>query len=138
MTSRGDFGAAVSSKMSKTVLVADDKPNVRMLVSATIESDECEVVEACDGDEAWQLLQETRPCLAVLDVQMPGMTGIELTRAIREHPELSGTGIILLTAKAQVKDVEAGTAAGADFYLTKPFEPCDLLALVERVLAGEG
>lgn len=118
----------------KTVLIADDEPSLRLLVSATIESEQLVVVEAQDGDEAWALLREHRPHLALLDVQMPGRTGLELARAIRADPGLAGTKIIILTSKAQQADIQAGLAAGADIYLTKPFSPIELLTAVEQAL----
>lgn len=118
----------------KTVLIADDEPSLRLLVSATIESELLTVLEAQDGDEAWALLQEQPPDLALLDVQMPGRTGLELARAIRAEPTLAHTKIIILTSKAQQADIAAGLAAGADLYLTKPFSPIELLTAVEQTL----
>ena len=117
-----------------TVLIADDEPSLRLLVSATIVSDEYEVVEAIDGDEAWELLRKHRPTVALLDVQMPGLTGLDLTHAIRADPELSRTFVVLLTSKAQQADIQAGLAAGADRYLTKPFSPLELLTVVEQAV----
>jgi CheY-like chemotaxis protein len=117
-----------------TVLIADDEPSLRLLVSATIASDEYEVVEAVDGDEAWGLICRHRPNVVLLDVQMPGRTGLELARAIRNDPDLSKISVILLTSKAQQADIEAGLAAGADRYLTKPFSPLELLRVVEQAV----
>jgi CheY-like chemotaxis protein len=117
-----------------TVLIADDEPSMRMLVHATIESDDYKVLEAADGDEAWALIQKFKPLLVLLDVQMPGSTGLEILAMIKSDPSLSKTRVILLTAKALVADVEAGMTAGADFYLTKPFSPLDLLTRVEEAL----
>jgi CheY-like chemotaxis protein len=121
----------------KTILIADDEASMRLLVSATLSSDRRAVIEAADGDEAWRLIRRHRPMVAILDVQMPGRTGLELSRAIRADPDLAGTTVVLLTAKAQAADVEAGLAAGADRYLTKPFSPLELLTVVEQV-AGVG
>jgi CheY-like chemotaxis protein len=118
----------------RTVLIADDEPSMRLLVHATIESDDYAVVEAADGGEAWALVQKHRPSLVLLDVQMPERTGIEVLRSIKADPELKATKVILLTSKAQESDVEAGLIAGADFYLTKPFSPLDLLTRVEEAL----
>src|SRR5579862_8546280 len=100
----------------KKLLIADDQPSLRLLVSATLASDDYEIVEAADGDEAWQRIQDARPDLALLDVQMPGKTGLELTRAIKDDSELAQMVVILLSSKAQASDVEAGLAAGADLY----------------------
>jgi CheY-like chemotaxis protein len=118
----------------QTVLIVDDEPSIRLLVSATIASDQYRVVEAADGDEAWRLLQAHRPAIVLLDVQMPGRSGLELTRAIKADPALGRTKVILLTAKTQEADVRAGAEAGADLYLTKPFSPLQLLTVVEEAL----
>jgi len=117
-----------------TVLIADDEPSMRLLVHATIESDDYKVLEAADGDEAWTLIEKFKPLLVLLDVQMPGRTGLEILGMIKSDPSLSGTRVILLTARALAADVEAGMTAGADFYLTKPFSPLDLLTRVEEAL----
>ena len=118
----------------RTVLIADDEPSMRLLVHATIESDDYTVVEAEDGAEAWSMIQRHRPSLVLLDVQMPGRSGIEVLRSIKADPHLKTTKVILLTSKAQESDVEEGLIAGADFYLTKPFSPLDLLTRVEEAL----
>jgi CheY-like chemotaxis protein len=118
----------------RTVLIADDESSMRLLVHATIESDDYKVVEASDGMEAWALIQKNHPSLVLLDVQMPGLSGLDVLRLIKADPGLVGTRVILLTSKAQESDVEAGLIAGADFYLTKPFSPLDLLTRVEEAL----
>jgi len=116
------------------VIIADDEPSVRLLVQATIGADDYNVVEACDGDEAWALIQEHRPSLVLLDVRMPGRTGLDILRDIRSDPSLVGTKVILLTASARESDVATGLVAGADFYLTKPFSPRDLLSRLDEAL----
>ena len=118
----------------RTVVIADDEPSMRMLVHATIDSDDYYVVEAADGDHAWALIQEHKPSLVLLDVQMPGRSGLDVLQSIKANPTLKATRVILLTAKAQETDVEAGLVAGADFYLTKPFSPLDLLTRVDEAL----
>ena len=118
----------------RTVVIADDEPSMRLLVHATIESDDYSVVEAADGAEAWALVQKHKPALVLLDVQMPGRSGLEVLRSIKAEPSLAKTKVILLTAKAQESDIETGLIAGADFYLTKPFSPLDLLTRVEEAL----
>lgn len=119
----------------KTVLIADDQLTLRRLVSATLASDQYAVLEASDGDEAWALIQRHRPAVAVLDVQMPGRDGLELTRAIKGTPELAHIHVVLLTAQTSSSDIEVGLAAGADRYLTKPFSPLKLLSMVEEIFA---
>ncbi len=118
----------------RTVLIADDEPSMRLLVHATIESDDYTVLEAVDGNEAWKMIQEQKPSLVLLDVQMPGRSGLEVLTLVKGDLTLSSTRVILLTSKAQETDVEKGLIAGADFYLTKPFSPLDLLTRVEEAL----
>ena len=118
----------------RTVLIADDESSIRLLVHATIESDDYAVIEAADGAQAWALTQELKPALVLLDVQMPGQSGLEVLRSIKADPDLTATRVILLTSKAQELDIEVGLIAGADFYLTKPFSPLDLLTRVEEAL----
>ena len=116
------------------VLIADDEPSMRLLVTATIASDRIGVLEAADGHEAWAQIQLHRPDLVLLDVQMPGLTGLDLARRLRADPTFDGIKIVMLTSKAQTTDIEAGLAAGADLYLTKPFSPISLLTYVEGAL----
>lgn len=123
-----------SSDSRQTVVIADDEPSVRLLVSATIGSDDYNVLEASDGDEAWSLIQKHRPSLVLLDVRMPGRSGLEVLRAIRSEPNLGHTKVILLTASAQQSDINTGLVAGADFYLTKPFSPKELLSRLDEAL----
>ena len=128
----GELPSAVRGR--RTVVIADDEPSVRLLVQATIGADDFNVVEAVDGDEAWSLIQVHRPALVLLDVRMPGRTGLEILDAIKADPNLARTKVILLTASAMESDMTAGLAAGADFYLTKPFSPRDLLARLDEAL----
>jgi CheY-like chemotaxis protein len=123
-----------STLIRRTVIIADDEPSLRILVRATVGIDDYNVVEACDGDEAWSLIQEHRPSLVLLDVQMPGRTGLEILHAIKSDPNLTATRVILLTASAQESDIRAGLVAGADAYLTKPFSPRDLLSRLDEAL----
>lgn len=116
------------------VLIADDESSMRLLVHTTIESDRYQVVEAVDGDEAWALIKRHKPSLVLLDIQMPGRTGLEILAAIRSDSNLSDVRVILMTARALDADRAAGMAAGADFYLTKPFSPLELLARVQETL----
>jgi CheY-like chemotaxis protein len=116
------------------VLIADDEPALRLLVAATIESDEYGLLEAEDGNMAWAMIEQHRPAVALLDVQMPGQTGLDIARRIKAEPALAGTRVILLTSKSRPQDVEAGLAAGADLYLTKPFSPLELVAALDQAL----
>src|SRR5260370_21220305 len=110
----------------RTVVIADDESSMRLLVHATIESDDYYVVEAVDGAEAWAMVQKHRPALVLLDVQMPRQSGLEALRLIKADPSLAATRVILLTAKAHETDIKSGLIAGADFYLSTPFWPLSL------------
>jgi CheY-like chemotaxis protein len=113
-----------------TVVIADDELHLRLLVSATLAAADCRLVQAANGDEAWEAVQRERPQVAVLDVMMPGKTGIEVLQLIRADEQLANTKVILLTAKNQPGDADAGRKAGANLYLTKPFSPLTLLNAV--------
>jgi DNA-binding response OmpR family regulator len=120
------------------LLVADDDRDIRELVAFKLEQGGYHVVQAADGLEALELIAADRPALAVLDVMMPGLTGLDLTRRLRSGADTAGLPIILLTARAQESDVEAGFAAGIDDYVVKPFSPRELLSRVQAVLARTG
>jgi DNA-binding response OmpR family regulator len=118
----------------KVVLAADDDEDILELITFRLERSGYTVVQARDGEEAWNLAQVQPPDLAVLDVMMPKLDGFELTRRMRAKPETERVPIILLTARAQDADVQQGFAAGADDYLRKPFSPQELRARVQAIL----
>ena len=117
-----------------TILVADDEPPIVELVRFTLEDGQVRVVEAFDGVAAVEMARATRPALALLDIQMPRLSGLEVCRKLRRAPECSHTRIVMLTAAGQEEDRARGLAAGADEYLTKPFSPLALLTLVRALL----
>jgi DNA-binding response OmpR family regulator len=119
-----------------TILIADDQPGTRELLRVTLDASDYLIVDAADGDAAWTVLQTVRPDVAVLDVGMPGRDGLELTRAIRADPLLAGVQVILLTGLGELADEVAGYAAGADYYLTKPFSPLQLVQTIEACLGS--
>ena len=116
------------------ILVAEDDSDLRLLVTLKLESSGHEVVSVEDGTTAAESCRTMRPDLVILDLMMPGMSGLEVCRYIKSDPELSSTPVILLTARAQAADVEAGKAAGVDEYLTKPFSPRELAGRVDLLL----
>jgi two-component system, OmpR family, response regulator MtrA len=118
----------------KLVLVADDDADILLLVRLRLERSGYEVVTARDGTEALALAQERQPDVAIFDVSMPGLTGFDVTRLLREAN--AKLPVILLTARALDSDVEAGAAVGADAYLTKPFSPQDLELRVRELVNG--
>lgn len=122
-----------SSKM--TILVADDDRDIRDLVTFKLQQAGHTVVAVEDGGQALAKAREIVPDLMVLDVMMPGLSGMDVTRQARADAALADVPIILLTAKAQEMDVDAGFAIGADDYITKPFSPRELVTRVQAVLA---
>ena len=116
------------------VLAADDDDDILELVAFRLERSGYTVLRARDGEEALRVALEAKPDLAVLDVMMPKLDGFELTRRLRAEGATSRMPIILLTARAQDADVQAGFDAGADDYLRKPFSPQELRARVQAIL----
>ena len=108
---------------------------LRMLIRATLDEDYT-VVEAGDGDEALARSHSARPDLILLDMMMPGRSGSDVLRELRANPATAETPVIMLTGRTQPADHEAMSLAGADHYLTKPFSPVGLAALVEEALAA--
>jgi len=117
-----------------TILVVDDEAPIVELVRFTLEDADVRVVEASDGAEALVLARRIKPDLILLDVHMPRLDGLEVCRQLRREPALARTPIVMLTAAGQRADRANGLGAGADEYLTKPFSPLALLALVEALL----
>jgi DNA-binding response OmpR family regulator len=118
-----------------TVLVADDDADIRDLVAFKLEQAGLEVVTVSDGQSAVETARERRPDLAVLDVSMPGLSGIDVCRMLRAEPTTAGMLIIMLTARVQEQDVEGGFRAGADDYVTKPFSPRELVSRIQALLS---
>ncbi len=118
----------------EVILVADDDDDILMLVTTRLRRDGFDVIAARNGEEALALAKERRPAVAVLDIGMPGLDGLEVLQRIRADDDLAGTRVLLLTAKAQESDVRRGYEAGADGYVRKPFSPSDLSARVRALL----
>ena len=123
------------------IVVADDDVDIRELVEFKLASMGHDIVAVADGAAAVEACRAERPDLAVLDVMMPGVSGLDAVRTIRADAVLAHLPVILLTARAQESDVETGLSSGADEYITKPFSPRDLAARVDQLLeraAGRG
>lgn len=116
------------------VVVADDDGDIKDLVAFKLENAGYSVVAVSDGDDALRRVREHRPELAVLDVMMPGLSGLDVLREIRNDDDLAATKVILLTARARDVDVDAGFSTGADDYLTKPFSPRELVHRVSALI----
>ena len=122
------------AKARPLVLVAEDDEDILDLVVFDLESEGYDVLTARDGQEAVALALERHPDLVLLDVAMPGLDGYEVTRRLRADESTRGTPVVLLTARAQVKDVIAGFEAGANDYVTKPFRPDELRTRLHAAL----
>ncbi len=118
----------------KRLLIADDEEGVRSLVRMTLDSADYEIIEASDGEEALELARTHRPELILLDVEMPGRSGFDVCRALKQDAKTADATILMLSARAQEADMEDGAAAGADGYFTKPFSPFALMNKVDEVL----
>jgi CheY-like chemotaxis protein len=121
--------------VTATILVCDDDPSLRELVRAVL-GHEYHFVEAADGAEALALARELRPDLIVLDVMLPGLSGIEVLEALRLDEELRSIRVVVITAWSHA-EIEANVA-GADRFVSKPFDPDDLSQAVEELLVGVG
>jgi len=117
------------------ILVADDDHDIRDLVTYKLGQAGYTVQAVTSGTQALAAIEADPPDLAVLDMMMPGLSGIDVLRKIRDDERISGVRVILLTARARDADVDAGFATGADDYIIKPFSPRELLHRVNTVLA---
>ena len=124
-----------------TVLIVDDEQHIRLLIEQTLEDLEdvgVELQTASDGEMALDVVRNHHPELVFLDVMMPKMNGFEVCRAIKADPAMASTTVVMLTAKGQAYDRDEGLAAGADRYLTKPFDPDELLDVARAALGLPG
>lgn len=118
----------------KTVLCADDDLDILGLVTRHVKSLGAKVLEASDGEEALRIARQERPQLIVLDVMMPGMSGWEVCRAVREDESLGDTAVLMLTGIGERLNEMTSPLYGADGFLDKPFEMDDLDAKIDEVL----
>ncbi len=120
--------------MSRTILVVDDEPRIVQIARDYLERAGFRVVSAGDGERALSIARAEGPSLIVLDLMLPGLDGLDVTRALRRDPLLVDVPIIMLTARVEEADKLVGLELGADDYLTKPFSPRELVARVRAVL----
>jgi CheY-like chemotaxis protein len=122
-----------------SILIVDDDPSIRKLVATTLEDVAgFELVEAGDGVEALDVAAEEAPAIVLLDIDMPGLDGLEACRRLRAETATADTTIVMLTAAAGEEAERAAEEAGADLFLTKPFSPLELLRLVSDLGDGAG
>lgn len=124
--------------MGKKLLIVEDELHIRTLLEQALEDLEdefdVEILTAADGEEGLQLIRDERPQAVFLDIMMPKKNGYEVCRAVKEDPELKDTIIVLLTAKGQEADRRKGLEIGAYDYMTKPFDPDEVVDLAKELL----
>jgi len=120
---------------ARTVLIADDEPSIRETAAFILESEGYTVLLAANGEEAMARVRAERPAAILLDIEMPRKDGLAVCREIKADANLRGIYVILLTARGQKKDEVEGLAAGADTYLTKPFDDEEILRRLDQVFA---
>jgi CheY-like chemotaxis protein len=123
--------------MDSTILVCDNEEVLRGLVRASLDGNGYTLVEARDGNEAVEQARLVQPDLILLDMMMPGQSGLEVLAEVRRDPKLRGIPVLMLTARAQVTDREAAELAGADRFLAKPFSPLELDSVVKELLGHD-
>ena len=134
-------GSMVASSKETKILIVDDEAHIRLLIEQTLEdleAEDLEILEADNGQEALRLIQEAQPSLVFLDVMIPVMSGFEVCRIVKRELKMEQVYIVILTAKGQEFDRRVGEEAGADCYMTKPFDPDELLDLAVKVLSADG
>ena len=118
------------------VLAVDDDPTILRLLQVNLEMEGHEVLTAEDGHSALAVIRAERPDVVLLDVMMPEMDGFQVCESVRADPDIADTPIVFVSARAQQADLDRGYASGADGYITKPFDPVDLVETIERLAAG--
>jgi phosphate regulon transcriptional regulator PhoB len=119
---------------AQKILVVEDEPDISKLVSYNLAQERFKVLTAEDGEQALKVIQRERPNLVVLDLMLPGLSGMELCKILRDRPETAKLPILMLTAKAGEADRIVGLEMGADDYLAKPFSPREMVARVRAIL----
>jgi two-component system chemotaxis response regulator CheY len=123
--------------VTRTILIVDDDPSIRRLIATTLEDiSGYRLEEAGDGAAAVTQALEAKPEIVFLDVDMPGVDGIDACRRLRSDPATAGATIVMLTGDSGPQAEHGALEAGADLFLTKPFSPLHLLRLVDRIGAG--
>ncbi len=119
------------------ILIVDDEPGMRILLEQTLEDFEEKGVElliACNGKEAVEFIKKERPLVVLLDVMMPEMNGFEVCKVVKKRLGITGVYVLMLTAKGQEIDKQMGSDVGVDDYMTKPFNPEDIVEKVVDIL----
>ena len=126
-----DLRELATIKSRRNVLVVDDEPHILNLVRMTLDDERFDVHGAQSAHEALQLVKDAPPDIIILDLMMPGINGYELCQAFRENPHTKEVPIVILSAKSQMSDKLHAIDVGADDYITKPFDPMELLRRIK-------
>ena len=121
--------------MSKQVLLIEDEPNIIEAISFILSRDGWTVKTHSNGADAVEMVKERRPDVVILDVMLPGKSGYDILRELRDDPEVEGWPVLILTARGQTKDREIAERAGCDAFMTKPFSNADVLETVRALAA---
>lgn len=130
----------MADQSSKKILIVEDEAYIRLLIEQTLEELEeqgVEIIETDNGADALRLIQEERPRLVFLDVMIPKINGFEVCRIVKREHQMTDIMIVILTAKGQEYDRQMGEEVGADLYMTKPFDPDELLDLAAKVISSD-
>ena len=130
----------MESRTSKKILIVEDEAYIRLLIEQTLEDMEeqgVEILKADNGEDALRLIQVERPQLVFLDVMIPKINGFEVCRIVKRELQMENIMIVILTAKGQEYDYHSGQEAGANLYMTKPFDPDELLELAAKVFSSD-
>jgi len=127
-------GGSIVGEENKKILIVEDDQHIRKLLTILIRKEDVEIDEAVEGNEALQKLQDNRYVLVILDIMMPNVDGFSILKELREKPATAQLPVIIVTAKTEDKDLMRGYSMGANYYITKPFEPQDLIHSIELIL----
>jgi DNA-binding response OmpR family regulator len=130
----------MASRAPKKILIVEDEAYIRLLIEQTLEELEeqgVEIIEAGNGEDALRLIQEEKPQLVFLDVMIPLINGFEVCRIVKRELKMADIMIVILTAKGQEYDQRTGEDVGANLYMTKPFDPDELLELATKVISND-
>lgn len=128
--------APTQGRGSVRVLWADDDPNIRSVMAMNLEAEGFDVQTVADGDEAYEAAVRNCPDVLVLDIMMPGRDGYTVLRDLRLNPATAEVPVVLLSAKATDAEVWEGWKSGADYYITKPFDPSELTSFIDHILTN--
>lgn len=119
---------------TKKILIVEDDQHIRKLFNILVRREGVDIDEAVEGNEALEKLHANRYDLVILDIMMPNVDGFSILKDMRERPETAQVPVIVVTAKTEDKDLMKGYSLGANYYITKPFEPQDLIHSIELIL----